>query len=209
MTISIVLAEDHLLVSQGLEWMLKEMSADIELIDVVASAERAVAVVRARRVDVVMMDLNFGSGTSGIEATRLIKADNPDTKIVVVTMYQDPATVAEAIRAGADAYVPKTSTPDDLLLAIREVMAGRSFLHPNITRGLFRRIAGRDLANLTETEVAILQGLTDGKSTGQVARDMGFSEETLKSHLRHIFRKLGVRDRTGAVAQALRRGLVH
>lgn len=205
--IRVLIAEDHTLLAQGVEWMLVT-SGDIEVSGVAESAERAVALATTQQVDVVLMDVNFGTGMSGIEATRLIKAKAPRTKVIVLTMYKDASTISEAIKAGADGYMSKVSSREDLCRAVQEVVAGRSFLHPDLTKRVFTRIAGRDAGVLTETETSILQHLANGKTTKNLARDMSVSQETIKAHLRHVFRKLGVLDRTRAVAEGLRRGLI-
>jgi DNA-binding NarL/FixJ family response regulator len=207
MTITVLVADDHNVVAQGLQWMLAS-SPEIEVLGVATSAEEALARATSESVDVVLMDLNFGSGMSGIEAIRLTKAAAPETRVIVLTMYKDASTIADAIRAGADGYMSKVAARDELIHAIQEVADGRSFLQPGLTQRLFSRIAGKQGSVLSEAETSVLQRLADGQSTKALARDLNISPETVKMHLRHIFRKLGVLDRTGAVAQGLRRGLI-
>jgi DNA-binding NarL/FixJ family response regulator len=146
---------------------------------------------------------------SGIEATRLIKEESPDTKVLILTMFTDPGTVAEAVKAGADGYLSKGASGDALVQGIRDVADGRSVLDPNVTEGIFGRIGGKDIRALSDRELTVLQELTHGKSTREVAEHIHVSEETVKTYLKQIFKKLGVRDRTEAVAEAFRRGLVH
>jgi DNA-binding NarL/FixJ family response regulator len=208
MTLKVLIAEDHTLVSQGLEAMLK-LEDDVELVGVVDTGDKAVSSVSSRDVDVVLMDVNLGQSMSGIEATRKIKDENPEVKVLVLTMFTDPGTVAEAVKAGADGYLSKGSSSQSVVQAIRDVMGGRSVLDPNVTEGIFGRIGGRDRHALTDRELAVLQQLTHGKSTREVAEHIHVSEETVKTYLKQIFKKLGVHDRTEAVAEAFRRGLVH
>jgi DNA-binding NarL/FixJ family response regulator len=206
--VKVLIAEDHMLVSQGLEVMLS-MSDDIELIGVVDSGDLAVEKTGSEQVDVVLMDVSLGKGMNGIQATREIKKQTPDTKVVVLTMFTDPATVAEAVKAGADGYLSKSSSREFVVQAIRDVAEGRQVLDPNVTEGIFGRIGGRDPRALTDRELTVLQELAHGKSTREVAEHIYVSEETVKTYLKQIFRKLDVHDRTEAVAEAFRRGLVH
>jgi DNA-binding NarL/FixJ family response regulator len=207
-TLKVLIAEDHTLVSQGLEVMLS-MTDGIDLVGVVDSGELAVEKVNSAEVDVVLMDVNLGATMSGIEATRRIKEQLPDTKILVLTMFTDPGTVAEAVKAGADGYLSKGASREAVVQAIRDVGEGRAVLDPNVTEGIFGRISGKDPHALSDRELAVLQELSHGKSTREVAEHIHVSEETVKTYLKQIFRKLGVHDRTEAVAEAFRRGLVH
>jgi DNA-binding NarL/FixJ family response regulator len=206
--LKVLIAEDHRLVSQGLEAMLS-LSDDLELVGTVGSGESAVAKAEADPVDVVLMDVNLGPSMNGIEATRQIKKSAPMTKVLVLSMFTDPATVAEAVKAGADGYLSKGASRESVERAIKDVHHGRSVLDPNVTDGIFGRIGGRDPHALTDRELTVLQQLTHGKSTRAVAGHIHVSEETVKTYLKQIFRKLEVRDRTEAVAEAFRRGLVH
>lgn len=208
MTIKALIAEDHTLVSQGLEVMLS-MHDDIELFQVVETGEEAVETTAKTPVDVVLMDVKLGGRMSGLEATKRIKEASPDTKVLVLTMFTDPGTVAEAVKAGADGYLSKGSSSEAVLQAIRDVFEGRSVLDPNVTEGIFGRIGKRDPRALSDRELEVLQELSHGKSTREVAEHLHVSEETVKTYLKQIFRKLDVRDRTEAVAEAFRRGLVH
>jgi DNA-binding NarL/FixJ family response regulator len=207
-TLRVLIAEDHTLVSQGLEAMLS-MTEGIDLVGVVDSGDQAVQKSEVERPDVVLMDVNLGPTMNGIEATRRIKEIAPRTKILVLTMFTDPGTVAEAVKAGADGYMSKGSSREAVVQALRDVAEGRSVLDPNVTEGIFGRISGKDPYALSDRELAVLQELSHGKSTRQVAESVHVSEETIKTYLKQIFRKLGVHDRTEAVAEAFRRGLVH
>jgi DNA-binding NarL/FixJ family response regulator len=208
MTIKALIAEDHTLVSQGLEVMLS-LHDDIEVMKTVDTGEAAVETAGNNAVDVVLMDVKLGGKMSGLEATKRIKESSPDTKILVLTMFTDPGTVAEAVKAGADGYLSKGSSSEAVLQAIRDVAEGRSVLDPNVTEGIFGRIGKRDPRALSDRELEVLQELSHGKSTREVAEHLHVSEETVKTYLKQIFRKLDVRDRTEAVAEAFRRGLVH
>nr|MBA2601190.1 response regulator transcription factor [Actinomycetota bacterium] len=208
MTLKILIAEDHTLVSQGLEAMLS-MTDDLELAAIVDNGDAAVATVQEKSVDVVLMDVNLGAGINGVEATKQIKKAAPDTKVLVLTMFTDPGTVAEAVKAGADGYLSKGSSRQSVIQAIHDVAEGRAVLDPNVTEGVFGRIGGRDQHALTDRELTVLQELADGNATRGVAEHIHVSEETVKTYLKNIYKKLDVRDRTEAVAEAFRRGLVH
>ena len=203
-----LIAEDHTLVSQGLEVMLS-MAEGVDLVGVVATGEAAVERAEREQLDVILMDVNLGKAMNGIEATRLVKEKSPSTRVVILTMFTDPGTVAEAVKAGADGYLSKGASKEVVVQAIKDVAEGKSVLDPNVTEGIFGRIGGRDPQALTDRELTVLQELTHGKSTREVAEHIHVSEETVKTYLKQIFRKLEVHDRTEAVAEAFRRGLVH
>jgi DNA-binding NarL/FixJ family response regulator len=208
MSLKTLIAEDHTLVSQGLEVMLS-MAEGIDLVGVVSNGEAAVERAEREHVDVILMDVNLGKAMNGIEATRQVKEKAPSTRVLILTMFTDPGTVAEAVKAGADGYLSKGASKEVVVQAIKDVAAGKSVLDPNVTEGIFGRIGGRDPQALTDRELTVLQELTHGKSTREVAEHIHVSEETVKTYLKQIFRKLAVHDRTEAVAEAFRRGLVH
>lgn len=208
MTIRALIVEDHALVSEGLRLMLS-MTDDIRLVGIVRTGQEAIDCVQAQPVDVVLMDVNLGDGMDGIETTRRIRRLAPDTQVLILTMYTDPTTVTQAVKAGANGYLSKGASREAVERAIKDVLAGRSVLDPNVTKGVFGRLGDRDPSALNERELEILQILSRGRSTKEVAEEAFLSEETVKTYLKQIFRKLGVRDRTEAVAEAFRRGLVH
>jgi DNA-binding NarL/FixJ family response regulator len=208
MTLRILIVEDHALVSEGLEVMLS-MRDDFEVTGAVTSAAEAIETVTNDPVDVVLMDVNLGRSISGLEATRQIKRVAPETKVLVLTMYSDTETVSEAIRSGADGYLTKGASRDAVIRGILDVAESRSVLDPNVTGGVFGRLSERDPHALSDRELSVLQQISYGKSTREIAQDVGLAEETVKTHLKQIFKKLGVHDRAEAVAEAFRRGLVH
>lgn len=208
MSLKTLIAEDHTLVSQGLEVMLS-MAEGVDLVGVVSTGEAAVERAEREQLDVILMDVNLGKAMNGIQATRLVKEKSPSTRVLILTMFTDPGTVAEAVKAGADGYLSKGASKEVVVQAIKDVAEGKSVLDPNVTEGIFGRIGGRDPQALTDRELTVLQELTHGKSTREVAEHIHVSEETVKTYLKQIFRKLEVHDRTEAVAEAFRRGLVH
>ncbi|CAN5693048.1 response regulator transcription factor [soil metagenome] len=208
MTLRVLIVEDHALVSQGLELMLS-MHEDMDVTGAVSTAPEALERVVEDPVDVVLMDVNLGRSIGGIEATRRMKETSPRTKVLVLTMYADTETVAEAIKAGADGYLTKGSSRDALLRGIRDVADDRSVLDPSVAPGIFGRISARDPHALSDRELAVLQETSYGKSTREIAEEIGVAEETVKTYLKNIFKKLGVRDRTEAATEGLRRRLIH
>lgn len=208
MDVRVLIVEDHALVTQGLELMLGS-APGVTVAGAAASAAEAFEKIARNDVDVVLMDVNLGRSIDGLEATRRIKEMAPATRVLVLTMYTDTETVSEAIKAGADGYLTKATTREALLQGIRDVAEGRSVLDPNVTGGIFGRIGARDPAALTDRELAVLQEISHGHSTREIADGIGISEDTVKSYLKHIYRKLGVRDRTEAATEGLRRRLIH
>jgi DNA-binding NarL/FixJ family response regulator len=207
----VLLAEDHMVVAEALATMLA-FEDDIEVVAVVTSGAEAVRVAAETAPDVVLVDVRL-DGLNGIEATRRIRAANPDVQAIALTMHDDAETVAAAVAAGALGFLPKNTSKDELLLALRKVRGGEAYLHPSVTAPFLRRVAplaDRSLAHarLTAREHEVLEHLADGKTTREIADALVLGEETVKTHLAHIYQKLGVGDRVEAVAVALRRGLV-
>lgn len=208
---TIAIAEDHRVVAEALATMLG-FSEGFEVVGLTDSGEGAIELVARHSPDVVLMDVSL-HGLGGIEATRRIVEDHPGTRVLVLTMHDDPETVRDAIAAGASGFLPKNVGRDDLAGAIRAVAAGGGFLHPSVTRPFlkaFGEMAGsaQPQVGLTEREHDVLEQLATGKSTREIARVLFVGEETVKTHLSSVYQKLGVSDRVQAVAAALRRGLV-
>ncbi|HJR45505.1 MAG TPA: response regulator transcription factor [Actinomycetota bacterium] len=208
MTLRALIVDDHTLVSQGLELMLS-MIDGVEPVAVVDSGEKALEVVARGDIDLVLMDVNLGPHMSGIETTERLKESVPKIKVLMLTMFTDPATVTRAVKAGADGYLSKGASREAVERAIRDVMEGRSVLDPNVTKGVFGALGKDDPHALTDRELDILQELSDQKSTREIGEALYLSEDTVRGHLKAIFRKLQVRDRAEAVSEAFRRGLVH
>lgn len=207
MTHRILVVEDHKLVSRGLEMMVS-MVEGFESAGVAYTGEDAVEAVKRGDVDVVLMDVSLGGGIDGVEATRRIKEVSPDTKILMLTMFTDPGTVTDAVKAGADGYLSKGASEEALTDAIHQILEGRAVLDPQVTQGVFGRLSDKDPSALTDRELDVLRLISQGRSTKEVAAQLFLSDETIKTHLKNIFRKLGVHDRAEAVAEAFRRGVV-
>lgn len=211
MTIRLAIAEDHRLVADALATMLG-FSDQIEVVGVVPSGAEIVELDERIEPDVILMDVSL-KGLNGLEATREILRRRPDARVVVLTMHDDAETVTGAMAAGALGFLPKNAGRHDLLAAVEAVARGEGYLHPTVTRTFLGRVgplANQSLAaeRLTERERQVLECLAAGRSTREIADVLMLGEETVKSHLARIYQKLGVKDRVGAVALALRRGLV-
>jgi DNA-binding NarL/FixJ family response regulator len=207
---TIILVDDHAAVRAGVRVML-EAEPDLVVIGEAGDGAEAIRALAARP-DVVVLDLAM-PGLGGLEALPALREASPRTAILIFTMHGNAAYVAAAMRAGARGYLLKSARQQDLLAAVRAVHAGHGYLQPEITGPLLRRViaddrvaAGKDA--LTAREVQILEAVADGRSNKEIAAALGIAEDTVKTHLRHLFEKLGASDRAQAVAIALRQRLI-
>ena len=209
-TVRILIAEDHVVLAQALGTMLGFEDA-FEVVGTVSSGEEAVGACVAQKPDVVLMDYQL-VGLNGVEATKEILQKVPTAKVLILSMYDNQEIVAAAVAAGAAGFLPKNVDSGELKGAIHAVAQGKGFLHPDVTMPFLERIGALARADskerLTDREQGVLQELAQGKTTREIAGALVVSEETVKTHLAHIYQKLGVNDRVQAVALALRRGLV-
>ncbi|NNG36480.1 response regulator [Nakamurella aerolata] len=204
--IRVLLADDHPVVRAGLRAVL-ETEPGIEVVGEVGTAEDAVARAAVGGIDVVLMDLQFGAGSSGAEATARITADPSGPKVVVVTTYDTDADTLPAIEAGASGYLLKDAAPEELIAAVRTAAGGGTALAPSVAGRLLHRMRQPATA-LTNRETEVLTLVADGLSNQAIARRLFLTEGTVKSHLVRIFAKLGVDSRTAAVAAASKQGLL-
>lgn len=211
--IRVLLADDHEIVRLGLRSVL-EGAEDIDVVGEVATAEAAVSAAQAGGVDVILMDLRFGAGVEGTrvmggaEATAQIRsAMATPPKVLVVTNYDTDADILGAIEAGAVGYLLKDAPPHELLSAVRSTAEGDSALSPIVADRLMTRVR-TPRTSLTPRELEVLQLVAAGASNRQIGQDLMLSEATVKSHLVHIYDKLGVRSRTSAVAAAREQGVL-
>ncbi|MBM4519808.1 response regulator [Rhodococcus hoagii] len=201
--ISVLLVDDHLVVRAGLRALL-DSQPDITVIGEADTGEDAVAIAVDRTPDVVMMDLALGTGIDGVEAIRRIRAARPEQPVLVFTTYDTDADVVRALDAGAIGYLLKDSAPPDIFGAIRDAVAGRSVLSPPVASRVLDRIRRPDQA-LTAREAELLSLLAEGLTNKELGKRLFISEATVKTHLAHIYAKLGVDSRAAAVSIALRR----
>ncbi|GAA3563677.1 response regulator transcription factor [Amycolatopsis ultiminotia] len=204
--IRLLLADDHPVVRAGLRAVL-ETEPGLVIRAEAATAEAAVARSAQGDIDVVLMDLQFGGGMTGAEATAAITARPDGPRVLVVTTYGTDADTLPAIEAGATGYLLKDAPPEDLAAAVRTAAAGRATLAPTVADRLVNRLRTPGTA-LTLREIEVLTLVADGLSNRAVAGRLHLTEGTVKSHLARIYPKLGVDSRTSAVAAAGNLGLI-
>ncbi|MBD0023120.1 response regulator [Gordonia pseudamarae] len=203
--IRIVLADDHPVVRAGLRAMLAG-DPDLDLIGEAATPDDAVALVTDLRPDVVLMDLQFGTAETGADATRRIRALPAPPAVLVLTNYDTDGDILGAVEAGASGYLLKDAPPDELIAAIRAAAAGETALAPAIAGRLLARMRS-PRPGLSTRELEVLRLVAGGATNNDIATRLHISEATVKSHLVHIYTKLGVSSRTAAVATARDSGL--
>ncbi|GAA2030475.1 response regulator [Catenulispora yoronensis] len=214
--IRVLLADDDVLVRGGLRTLLAS-EGDITVVAEAANGADAVYAARTVRPDVIVMDVRM-PGTDGTTATReIVSWPGPRPRILVLTTFDTDDVVDEAIMAGADGFLLKRSTPEQLIAGIRTVAAGDALVSPAVTRRILESFAARTrpaipeahlATRLTEREADVVRALAQGKSNTEIARSMHISLETVKSHIKSLLNKLEVRDRTQAVVWAYRTGFV-
>jgi len=200
----VLLADDHEVVREGLRLALLR-SPHIRVVGEAPDGETAVSLAERRRPDVIVMDLRM-PGMDGIEATEEIMRRLPDAKVLIFTAYSERALLQRGLESGARGYILKEAPHETLLRAIEKVAAGETFVDPSLMAALTQTRGGTDV--LTPREREILQLLADGMSNADVAGQLFISQETVKSHVRHILTKLEADTRTQAVAIALRDAMI-
>jgi len=210
--IRVFLADDEDLVRGGMRALLAA-EPDIVVVGEAANGYQTVAGVRALRPDVVLMDVRM-PGHDGVHATREIASwPPPRPKVLVLTTFDLDEVVDDAIAAGADGFLLKRATPEEIVTGVRTVAEGDAPLAPQVTRRLLRSLAARprrtpSATRLTDREAEVLHALADGLSNAEIAASMHLSLETIKTHIKHILEKLEARDRTQAVVWAYRTGFL-
>ena len=178
---------------------------DVLVVAQATDGREAVEQFRRHEPDVTLMDLQLPK-MNGLEAIRQIRSSHPQARIVVLTMYQGDEDIYRALQAGAAGYVLKDAVPEELIHVIREAHAGREAIPPEVAARLGARA---NQPALTSRELQVLQLLKTGRRNKEIAGELGISEDTARTHIKSIFQKLNVHDRTAALSEAYRRGLVH
>ncbi|MGV8881613.1 MAG: response regulator [Rhodoglobus sp.] len=206
--IRLVIADDHPIVRAGLN-ALFSLESDFDVVAEASTADEAVELASACNPDVVLMDLQFGSAdaVTGAHATRRIRSLDAAPYVLVLTNYDSDADILSAVEAGASGYLLKDAPPHELIAAVRAAAAGESALAPVITSRLLGRMRAPQ-ASLSSREMQVLELVAAGRSNTDVAAEIFVSDTTVKSHLAHIFSKLGVNSRTAAVSAARRQGII-
>jgi DNA-binding NarL/FixJ family response regulator len=204
---TVLICDDHRIVREGLRQFVEDVPG-VDRVVTAASGEEALARFAAEHPDLVLMDVSM-PGLGGLEATRRLIAGHPTANVVMLTAQEDRDHDAAAVTAGARGYLVKDVSREELCAAVAGALAGRDLVEPSLRRALHDRRSKEDKgAQLTEREVQVLTGMSQGKSNAQIGRDLFLSEDTVKTHARRLFRKMGVVDRAQAVASGFRRGLV-
>jgi DNA-binding NarL/FixJ family response regulator len=209
--IRVYLIDDHNVVREAVASLL-EAEPDISVVGQSSAAREGINGVVETQANIVIIDLKM-PGMSGLSAISEIAALAPAAGIVVFTMYDNPAYVWETMNSGARAYLLKSAPKEDLLRAVRAVASGAGFLQAEVTMPLLKRLANDARAEsqrslLTLREMQILECLAEGSSNKTVASTLDITEETVKSHLKNLYEKLGASDRAHAVAIALRQTII-
>lgn len=204
--IRIVLADDHPVVRTGLRAMLSG-DPDLDVIGEAATPDDVVALTSDLVPDVVLMDLQFGTDQTGADATRRIRALNHPPAVLVLTNYDTDSDILGAVEAGASGYLLKDAPIEELIAAIRAAAAGETALAPAIAGRLLARMRSPQ-PSLSARETEVLRLVADGATNNEIAARLHISDATVKSHLVHIYTKLGVSSRTAAVASARDSGLL-
>ncbi len=204
--IRLLLSDDHPVVRAGMRALL-EAEPDLEVTGEASSAEEAVRLAAAPGLDLVLMDLQFPGALQGVEATRRIRSLPDAPRVLVLTNYDTDADILGAIEAGASGYLLKDAPPGELVSAIRAAAAGESALAPAVASRLDESQRSADQRR-TVREAEVLQLVAAGRTNREIGQALFLSEATVKSHLVHIFTKLGVGSRTAAVARARELGAI-
>lgn len=208
----VMICDDQAIVRDGLELLLK-LEKDIEVIGVARDGLEAVEMVARTNPDLVLMDLKM-PGMNGVEATRRIRTQYPQVKVLVLTTFDDDEWVFDAIRAGACGYLLKDTPREKVVEAIRGTVTGKSYVDPMVAGKLLSQVSSQQeqpsslvMERLTEREGAILRLLGRGLSNAEIASALHLAEGTVRNHVSAIFAKLDVQDRTQAALIAIRHGL--
>ena len=210
--IRLMLADDHRMLREGLSRSMREQGFDI--VGEAGDGAEAVALALTVRPDVILMDVTMPE-IDGVEACRQVRAQLPDTKVVMLTMHADQGVLTSAIRAGATGYLVKDCSTEEIASAVRMAAGGETALSPQLAASMLNEVRRWDQPHkeeervVTKREEEVLQLIADGCSTPEVAEKLYISQKTVKNHLASIYQKLDARDRTQAVLQAVRMGIIH
>ncbi len=214
--IKVLIADDHRVVREGLAAILKTKE-NIAVVGEAQDGHEALEKVRALLPDVVLMDVSMPR-MNGVEATRQIKREFPHIGIIALTMYDEQHYIFDLVRAGATGYLLKDTDSAQIVAAIRAIYRGESLIHPSVASKILAEFSlmsqkkGKKASwvehDLTEREITVLRLVAEGKTNKEIANALNLSEKTVKNHVRNIFHKLQVYDRTQAAILAIRKGLI-
>ncbi len=202
--IRVLCVDDHPIVRDGVSLII-DMQPDMQVVGVASTGEEALSLFSRHHPDITLMDLQL-PGISGLEAIKNIRIEDPDARVIVLTMSEGDEDIFRALKAGASTYLLKNTLSDDLVRVVREVHGGK---HP-LSAEIAERLAARKTeATLTQRETDVLKLLAQGMRNKEIGAHLGITEETTHGYIKSIFAKLKVQDRTAAVTVALRRGIIH
>ncbi|OLB05013.1 MAG: response regulator transcription factor [Nitrospirae bacterium] len=214
--IKVLIADDHRVVREGLMAILKTKE-NIEVVGEAQDGQEAIEKVRTLEPDVILMDVSMPR-MGGVEATRQIKREFPHIGIIALTMYDEQQYIFDLVRAGATGYLLKDTESAQIVEAIRAIYRGESLIHPSVASKILAEFSllaqkkGKKPSwedhDLTEREITVLRLVADGKTNKEIANNLDLSEKTVKNHVRNIFHKLQVYDRTQAAILGIRKGII-
>jgi two-component system, NarL family, response regulator DegU len=210
-SIRLMLADDHRMLREGLRRSMIDQGFDV--VGEACDGDEAIRLADELRPEVILMDVTMPE-VDGVEATRQIRAMHPEIRIVMLTMHADQEVLTSAIRAGASGYLVKDCSTEEIASAVRMAVSGETALSPQLAASMLDEVRRLDRPNadeeriVTRREEEVLQLIADGCSTPEVAEKLYISQKTVKNHLASIYQKLDARDRTQAVLQAVRMGIV-
>lgn len=207
-SVRLLLADDHTMLRQSLRRTMEDEG--LEVVGEAGDGDEAARLAEELKPDVVLMDVSMPV-LDGVEATRLITEHTPGVAVVMLTMHADADVVARAIKAGAVGYLVKDCTTEELVRTIRQAASGETALSPDLAASMLEQAQAEQAATesvLSPREEEVLQRIAEGASTTEVAEQLYISVKTVKNHLASIYEKLDARDRTQAVLQAVRMGIV-
>lgn len=206
MTLRVLLVDDHPIVRAGLRSLFTP-TADVEIVGEAATGEEAIALARHLHPDVVLCDLRLGDGMDGVQTIEALRTLDPAPAVVILTTFDRDAEILGAIEAGAAGYLLKDSPSEQIVAAIRNAAAGQLVLSPELTARMVQ-VMRAPRVKLTDRELDVLRQLETGASNREIAKELFVTEATVKTHLVHVFDKLGVDSRSRAVAVARDTGLL-
>ncbi|MBT2698321.1 response regulator transcription factor [Bacillus sp. ISL-40] len=208
----VLIADDHHVVRRGLVFFLRTQK-ELEIIGEAANGKEAVDQAKLLKPDIILMDLVMPE-MDGIQATKIIKKEQPDIKIMMLTSFSDQDHVIPALEAGASGFQLKDIQPDELVTSIKKIIGGENQLHPKATSHLLANLSNKNkqeknlLAELTKRELDVLKEIANGKSNKEIAASLFITEKTVKTHVSNLLAKLELADRTQAALYAVKNQLV-
>lgn len=204
-TVRVLLVDDHQMLREGLARVM--VDAGLDVVGQASDGAEGASMAARLKPDVVLMDVTMPV-LDGIEATRRIKADTPEVPVLILTMHGEPGVFRKAIEAGAAGYLVKDASSEEVVEAIRTVASGRTALSPGLATAMLDNAGDGENRILTAREEEVLQLIADGLATNEVADRLYISMKTVKNHLASIYQKIDARDRTQAVVNAVRMGII-